>query len=66
MTMAETDVLIVGSGPVGATWGLTAADVDRAVDVALGAPYANPRSPSADDLRAVLHAAWAGEPPYGG
>ncbi|MGI5198256.1 maleylacetate reductase [Streptomyces sp. CA-288835] len=46
--------------------GLTAADVDRAVDLALGAPYANPRPASADDLRAVLHAAWAGEPPYGG
>ena len=46
--------------------GLTAADVDRAVDVALGAPYANPRPASADDLRAVLHAAWAGDPPYGG
>lgn len=30
--------------------GLTAADVDRAVDVALGAPYANPRPASADDL----------------
>jgi maleylacetate reductase len=46
--------------------GLTAADVDRAVDVALGAPYANPRPASADDLRAVLHTAWAGEPQYGG
>ena len=46
--------------------GLTAADVDRAVDLALGAPYANPRPASADDLRAVLHAAWTGEPPYGG
>ena len=46
--------------------GLTAADVDRAVDVALGAPYANPRPASADDLHAVLHTAWAGEPPYGG
>nr|WP_234359999.1 maleylacetate reductase [Streptomyces sp. DSM 15324] len=46
--------------------GPTAAGVDRAVDVALGAPYANPRPASADDLRAVLHAAWAGEPPYGG
>ncbi|WP_354671305.1 iron-containing alcohol dehydrogenase [Streptomyces sp. S.PB5] len=46
--------------------GLTAADVDRAVEVALGAPYANPRPASADDLRTVLHAAWAGEPPYGG
>ena len=45
---------------------LTAADVDRAVDVALGAPYANPRPASADELRAVLHAAWAGESPYGG
>jgi maleylacetate reductase len=49
-----------------AALGVTAADVDRAVDVALGAPYSNPRPPSADDLRAVLHAAWAGEPPYGG
>ena len=46
--------------------GLTVADVDRAVDVALGAPYANPRPASADDLHAVLHTAWAGEPPYGG
>lgn len=31
-----------------------------------GAPYANPRPAFADDLRAVLHAAWAGEPPGGG
>ena len=45
--------------------GLAAADVDRAVDVALGAPYANPRPASTGDLCAVLHAAWAGEPSYG-
>jgi len=46
--------------------GLTAADVDRAVVLVLGAPYANPRPASAGDLRVVLHAAWAGEPPCGG
>ncbi|MFC8430128.1 hypothetical protein [Streptomyces sp. NPDC057253] len=45
--------------------GLTAADVDRAVEVALGAPYANPHPASADELRAALHAArrWHVEAP---
>ncbi|MFF4805282.1 iron-containing alcohol dehydrogenase [Streptomyces sp. NPDC001351] len=45
---------------------LTTADIDRPVKFAVTAPYGNPREASADDLRAVPHAAWAGEPRYGG
>ncbi|MCX5268258.1 maleylacetate reductase [Streptomyces sp. NBC_00199] len=49
-----------------AALGLSFADLDRAVDATLRAPYANPRSASARELRAVLQAAFDGAPPPGG
>jgi maleylacetate reductase len=43
--------------------GMSAADVPRVVDEVLAMPYANPRSPTADELTALLHAAVDGLPP---
>lgn len=43
--------------------GLRADDLDRACALALQTPYPNPRPLEAGPLRALLQAAWAGEPP---
>lgn len=43
--------------------GMSPDDVEVAVQRATAAPYANPVPPGADDLRALLHRAVAGEPP---
>ena len=45
--------------------GMSIADIDRAVKVAVTAPYANPREASADDLRAILQMAYTGGAPRG-
>lgn len=43
--------------------GLRHADLARAVEIALDAPYWTPRPPDRDGLTALLHAAWDGAPP---
>ncbi|HJU22094.1 MAG TPA: maleylacetate reductase [Casimicrobiaceae bacterium] len=43
--------------------GLRASDLDRAADLAIADPYANPRPLSRDGLRALLEAAWRGDRP---
>lgn len=43
--------------------GLKEADLDRAADLAAANPYWNPRPVIRDGIRALLQAAWAGEPP---
>jgi maleylacetate reductase len=43
--------------------GLAAADLDRAAEVAAEDPYWNPRPVERGGIRALLAAAWAGEPP---
>ena len=43
--------------------GMAEADLDRAADLATGNPYWNPRPVTREGLRALLQAAWAGEPP---
>ncbi|MFJ5214670.1 maleylacetate reductase [Streptomyces sp. NPDC088354] len=43
--------------------GLTRADLNRAAEIATAAPYANPRPALADDVRAILTAAYEGDPP---
>lgn len=43
--------------------GLAESDLDRAADLAVRNPYWNPRPVTRDGLRALLQAAWAGEPP---
>ena len=40
--------------------GMAEGDIGRVVDLAVASPYANPRHVGADDVEAVLHAAWAG------
>lgn len=43
--------------------GMTETDIDPIIDQALATPYANPRDVTRDGVRALLHRAWAGEPP---
>lgn len=43
--------------------GMPEAGIERAVELAMQDQYPNPRPPEADALRAMLHRAWAGEPP---
>lgn len=43
--------------------GLTEADLDRAADIAVQNPYANPRAFTARDIRALLQDAWEGRRP---
>ncbi|QYK40471.1 MAG: maleylacetate reductase [Paracoccaceae bacterium] len=43
--------------------GLTEADLDRAADIAVQNPYANPRPFTARDIRDLLAAAWEGRRP---
>jgi alcohol dehydrogenase class IV len=43
--------------------GLRASDLDRAADLAIANPYANPRPLSRNALRELLDAAWRGERP---
>jgi maleylacetate reductase len=43
--------------------GLTTADLDRAADIAVQNPYANPRPFGRDDIRHLLQAAWEGTRP---
>jgi len=43
--------------------GLGEADLDRAADLATQNPYWNPRPVDRDGLRALLQAAWTGDPP---
>jgi alcohol dehydrogenase class IV len=43
--------------------GLEASDLDRAADLAVSKPYPNPRPVERDAIRALLQAAWAGDPP---
>ena len=43
--------------------GLAEADLDRAADLAVEAPYSNPRPVERAAVRRLLAAAWAGEPP---
>ena len=43
--------------------GLRASDLDRAADLAIANPYANPRPLSRDALRELLEAAWSGQRP---
>jgi maleylacetate reductase len=45
--------------------GLPAAGIDRVVELVGAASYANPRTADADELRAVLTAAYEGAPPAG-
>ena len=45
--------------------GMAEADLDRAADLAVEAPYANPRPVERAAVRRLLAAAWAGEPPTG-
>ncbi len=43
--------------------GMAEDDVPRIADLAVADPYANPRPVTRDGVRALLRAAWAGEPP---
>ncbi len=43
--------------------GLKEADLDRAAEIATAKPYWNPRPVTREGIRALLQAAWAGEPP---
>ena len=43
--------------------GMTAADLDRAAEMAVQNPYWNPRPITRDGIRALLHAAWLGDAP---
>ncbi|MEI4278199.1 maleylacetate reductase [Klenkia terrae] len=43
--------------------GMAEADVDVVADQVLASPYANPRPVTRDGVTALLHRAWAGEPP---
>jgi maleylacetate reductase len=43
--------------------GLLGADLDRAAEIAVRSPYANPRPFGRDDIRALLQAAWDGRRP---
>ena len=43
--------------------GLREADLDRAADLATRTPYPNPQPVTREDVRALLQAAWAGDPP---
>ncbi len=43
--------------------GLTEGDLERAADLAVQNPYWNPRPVTRDGIRALLQAAWAGDPP---
>jgi maleylacetate reductase len=43
--------------------GLTETDLDRAADLATQSPYPNPSPLEKPALRALLQAAWAGDPP---
>ena len=45
--------------------GMAEADLDRAADLAVEAPYWNPRPVERAAVRRLLAAAWAGEPPAG-
>jgi maleylacetate reductase len=44
-------------------FGMTEAQIDEAVEIALRKPYWNPREVTADGLRSLLRNAWAGNPP---
>ncbi|PRY48731.1 maleylacetate reductase [Geodermatophilus tzadiensis] len=46
--------------------GMAEDDVARVADLAVADPYANPRPVTRDGVAALLHAAWAGEPPAPG
>jgi maleylacetate reductase len=43
--------------------GLAEADLDRAADIAVQSPYANPRPFDRADIRGLLQDAWAGNRP---
>jgi len=46
--------------------GMAEIDIPRVADLAVAAPYANPRPVTRDGVEALLRAAWAGEPPATG
>ncbi len=46
-----------------ASLGMSEGDIPRVVEQVLATPYANPREVTRDSLEALLHDAWAGEPP---
>jgi maleylacetate reductase len=43
--------------------GMAEDDIPRIADLAVANPYANPRPVTRDGVEALLHAAWAGDPP---
>ncbi|WP_343044384.1 maleylacetate reductase [Roseobacter ponti] len=43
--------------------GLKESDLDRTAELATTKPYPNPQPVTRDDIRALLQAAWAGDPP---
>lgn len=43
--------------------GMPESGIDKAVELALKNPYWNPRPLTEQDIRALIHRAWAGEPP---
>jgi maleylacetate reductase len=45
--------------------GMAEVDIPRIVDLAVAAPYADPRPVTAEGLSALLQAAWAGKAPRG-
>lgn len=54
------DKLAVGRGLK--VYGMKEEDIDRAADLAVSNPYANPRKVERDEIREVIRRAWAGEP----
>lgn len=46
--------------------GMPEAGIDRAADIAVANPYANPRPIERDAIRTLIARAWAGEPPVTG
>jgi alcohol dehydrogenase class IV len=43
-------------------YGMKEEDIDKAADIAVSNPYANPRAVIRDEIREVIRRAWAGEP----
>ena len=43
-------------------YGMKEADIDKAADIAVSNPYANPRQVVREEIREVIRRAWAGEP----
>jgi maleylacetate reductase len=61
---AVYDLVVTAGGPTSLEeLGLAAADLDRAVDLAVERPYPNPAPLTRDGIGALLREAWAGERP---